>query len=112
MTRYLRVWVTCLGVLLSACAGYFAHESGLAHAYLEQARAAAEAHDAAKTLAALNQANQASVTSPSGRARSNYSPTTLREITEARQSVALGRWDDAIYYINTALTDPSTLLPR
>jgi hypothetical protein len=105
-------WTACLGLLLSACAAYFAQESTLPHAYLEQARAAAEAHDAAKALTALDEADRASVTAPSGRSISSYNPATLQDIARARQSVTLGRWGDATYYIETALSDPSTLLPR
>lgn len=104
-------WVGLI-VLLSGCGAYFAQQNTLPHAYLEQAREAAQAHDAARTLAALEQAEGASVLTSSGRTSMNYDTQTLRQIDEARQSVAMQRWGDALYYINTALTDPETIEPR
>jgi len=35
----------------------------------------------------------------------------LQNIQHARQAVGMGRWQDAHYYIATALTHPSTITP-
>ena len=85
----------------------------LPHAYLEQARDAALAHDAARATAALNKAEQAweGVNTPYGNAQTIIDPEAVREIGRARQSVEMRRWDDALYYIDGALTHPSTILP-
>lgn len=101
-----------LSVVLSACASYLAQQNSLPHAYLEQAKAAAQAQDAPTTLSALSQAANASVLTPAGRPSVTSNAQTLRWIGEARQSVEARRWNDALYYINTALSDPSTILPR
>jgi hypothetical protein len=99
--------------VLSACAPEAIEGSALPHAYLEQAKQAAEKRDAPRTLAALDRAEQAweGANTPYGNPEIDADPEALRAIARARQSVEMHRWDDALYYIDAALTHPSTLLP-
>ena len=81
--------------------------------YLQQARQAVLARQATPALAALDQAQsiwiyQQTPVRPPG---VSVEPEVLREMARARQAVEMGRWHDAAYYINAALTDPTVLGP-
>jgi len=103
-----------VGLVASACSSYYAQQATLPHAYLEQAKQAVEARDAPQALAALDRAENAMLVAatPSRNPILQKSVEVVREIAEARQSIGMQRWSDAAYYINTALTDPDTLIPR
>lgn len=106
--------VLSLGLFVSACSSYYAEWDTLPHAYLLQAKQAAERHDTAKTLAALNQAENVYLgTSPRPYRNPvlSYDTEAVVEMGQARLAVQMQRWDDALYYINTAITHPSTLIP-
>lgn len=102
-----------IGLALSGCASYEAQQATLPHAYLEQALQAVHEHDRTKALAALNQAENAWLgrNIPFTDAFFTFDPEAMREMGRARQSIEMGRWDDADYYIRTALTHPSTITP-
>ncbi len=94
-----------VGVGLTACASYSAPGGDQSFAYLQRAQAAAEAHDAAAALAALNGAESAWLlidTPRSNPCMYNAAPE-LRAIGNARASVQQAQWRDAEHYIGTAL---------
>ena len=98
---------------VAGCALTPAEQATLPHTYLEQALHAADARDAPRTIAALDQAEAAweGANTPYGNPQIVTDPDVLREIARARQSVQMQRWDDARYYIGAALTHPSTINP-
>ncbi len=110
------VAIILLGIAVAApgCTLTPEQQAHLPHTYLEQARAAAAAHDAPGTLTALDEAENAweGVNTPYGNPMVINDPEVPREIGRARQSVQMGRWGDALYYIDTALTHPSTIIPQ
>lgn len=113
-SRLLAALVIGAGIALSGCASsYEAQQAALPHAYLKQARQAAQAHDAPKALAALDAAEKAWMGNNTnyGSPEITFDPEAEREIARARQSVQMQLWNDAIYYIDTAMTHPSTILP-
>ncbi len=85
----------------------------LPRTYLEQALKAVQAHDAPTALAALNHAESLWIGAnvPFSDAFFNFDPDAMREMARARQSVQMGRWGDAEYYVRTALTHPSVVTP-
>jgi uncharacterized lipoprotein YbaY len=103
----------CAGLAVSSCASYYAQQNTLPHAYLEQALQAVHERDAPKALAALDQAENAWIgrNVPFTDAFFNFDPDAMREMARARQSIQMGRWGDADYYIRAALTHPSTIVP-
>jgi hypothetical protein len=81
--------------------------------YLKQAKVAVQHHDAAAATAAINEAENRWLGSntPYGNPNVPSDPEALREMGRARQAIAMGRWGDAEYYVNTAMTHPSMLTP-
>ena len=96
--------------LLGGCASY--QEPGVAksYAYLQQAEAAAQSHDAGMALAALDGAESAWLTTADaqGNPCMYYAKSQVRDIGYARDSVKHARWDDARRYIATALAEVGT----
>ena len=82
-------------------------------AYLLQASQAAELKDASRALAALAEAETAYLGSGARPYRSAtlYDREVVVEMASARLAVQQRRWNDAVYYINAALTHPSTIVP-
>lgn len=103
-----------MGLMLGGCTAYDAAANTLPHAYLAEAQQAAQAHDAAATLAALDRAEYGwhGANTPYGNPVYNTDPDVPREIGRAREAVQMQRWADADYYIGVALTRPSTLTPN
>ena len=112
-SRLLTALVVAGGLALSGCTYSAEQQADLPHTYLEHALQAVQAHDAAKALADLNQAENAWLgrNVPFTDPFFNFDPDAMREIARARQSVELKRWGDAEYYIRTAMTHPSTIWP-
>ncbi len=101
-------------LFVTACASYVAERDTLPRAYLLQAKQAAERRDTSRTLAALDQAEAAYLGTglrPYRSASLLYEREAVFEMGSARLAVQMQRWDDALYYINTALTHPSTIVP-
>ena len=100
------------GSPLGGCASLMADQSNTAHPYLIRALAAVQQHDASAALAQLDQAESVWLGSntPYGNPFVVSDPEALREMARARQSVQMGRWGDAEYYVRSALTHPSTIL--
>lgn len=113
--RRIAAAVLLAGLALAAagCSLTAAEQATLPHTYLEQARHAADARDAAGTIAALDKAQSAweGANTPYGNPQVVVDPDVLREIARARQSVQMQRWGDAQYYIGAALSHPSTINP-
>lgn len=101
------------GLALGGCTLTPAQQADLPHTYLEQARAAIKAHDAPAAIAAINKAENAWLgrNSPFSDPFFTFDPDAMREMARARQSVQMGRWGDAAYYIDVAIRHPSTLVP-
>ncbi len=108
-----RTAALAVALAIAACTLDPAQEAKLPHTYLEHALTAAQHRDAAATVSALDQAEQAwgGVNSTYGVPEGYDDAEAIREIARARQSVDMGRWDDALYYIQSALTHPSTIIP-
>ena len=107
-----RILLVAAALLLAACA---VDPARLPRTYLLQAQDAVAAHDATAAMAALDRAealwlsaNYYSSLSPLYSGQSN---SALRDIGNARSAVQFGRWDDAGYYVRTALSDPSVIRP-
>jgi hypothetical protein len=85
----------------------------LTKTYLEQARTAVARRDRADAVAALDRAQSLWVSRnvPFSTPFFTYDPTALQAMARAEQSVEMGRWDDASYYVREALGDPSILTP-
>ncbi len=90
-----------------------AENPNTAHPYLERARAAVQQRDAKAALAQIDQAEAIwlGTNTPYGNPFVTSDPDALREMARARQSVQMGRWGDAEYYVRTAMTHPSTTIP-
>ena len=101
------------GPVLGGCALTAAQQADLPHTYLEQALAAVQARDAKTAIDDINKAENAWLgrNSPFSDPFFTFDPEAMREMARARQSVEMGRWGDAEYYVRTALTHPSTLVP-
>jgi hypothetical protein len=112
--RAVPVWLAG-GLCLAPAACTLVHEdaAGEPHTYLEQAKQAAAAHDAPRTIAALNEAERLWVANNGsyGNPAIDTPAEVLTQIFRARQAVQMGRWSDANYYIAAALTHPSTIIP-
>ena len=101
------------GIALGGCAGMLAEDPNTAHPYLERALAAVQQRDAKVALAQIDRAEAIwlGTNTPYGNPFVTSDPDALREMARARQSVQMGRWRDAEYYVRTALTHPSTTMP-
>lgn len=102
-----------LAALLVGCALPRPDPAELPRTYLDKAQQAVAARDSASALAALDRAaalwrrNNTEPVDPM-----IFQPSeALLNIQHARQAVGMGRWQDAQYYIATALTHPSTITP-
>lgn len=110
-------WIAALlgsGVLaLGGCALTPEQHADLPHTYLDQALAAVQARDAPAAIDDLNKAENAWLgrNSPFSDPFFTFDPEAMREMARARQSVQMGRWGDAEYYVRAARTHPSTLVP-
>lgn len=73
--------------------------------YLEQARVAVRAHDGEQAMAALDQAEGAWLVANQARPNPivHHERPALRDIGGARSAVQTENWDDAAYYIDSAL---------
>jgi hypothetical protein len=102
-----------LAVAVAGCVSYTAQQAQLPQAYLQNALAAVKARDANTAIAQINLAETTwlGANTPYGDPQIDIDPEALREIGRARQSVEMGRWGDAEYYVRTALTHPSTIQP-
>jgi hypothetical protein len=98
---------------LAGCAQLTTEQPDLPHYWLNQALAAAKARDAPTALADIDKAQSLWEGSniPFTNTMFDFDPDAMREMARARQSVQMGRWDDAEYYIRTAMTHPSTVTP-
>ena len=96
-----------IGLGATACASSSAPGGGQSLAYLQRAQAAAQIHDTAATLAALDGAESAwlNVYGATGNPCMFYEAEELRAIGNARAAVQQARWRDVAYYIGTALTN-------
>jgi hypothetical protein len=101
------------GIAVAGCASLTADQSNTARPYLLRALAAVQRQDAAVALAQLAEAESVWLGSntPYGNPFIVSDPEALREMGRARQSVQMGRWGDAAYYVRAALTHPSTVIP-
>jgi hypothetical protein len=101
-----------LGVALStaACAIDPAKQP---QTYLQQARQAVQSRDAPRALAALDQAEHLWVSAnvPFSDPFFHFDPGAMRAMARARQSIEMGLWSDADYYVQAAITDASTATP-
>ncbi len=81
--------------------------------YLQQAQVAVGQRNRAEALASLDRAESLWISHnvPFSSPFFTFDPEALRDIARAKQSIDLGRWDDANYYVSTALRDPSILTP-
>ena len=100
-------------IALGGCSAMFADDPNTAHPYLERALIAVQQRDTKTALAQIDQAESIwlGTNTPYGNAFISSDPDALREMARARQSVQMGRWGDAEYYVRTALTHPSTTIP-
>ncbi len=100
-------------LVLGDCAGMLAEDPNTAHPYLERALAAVQQRDTKTALTQIDRAEAIWLGSntPYGNAFVSSDPDALREMARARQSVQMGRWGDAEYYLRTAMTHPSTTTP-
>lgn len=102
-----------LAALLGGCALPRPDPAELPRTYLEQAQQAVAARDSPGALAAIDHA--AALWRRNNPETGNpmiFQPNeTLQAMLHARQAVGMGRWQDANYYIATALTHPSTITP-
>ena len=100
-----------MAMILASCAPDA--RAPLTKVYLEQARTAIAHRNSAEALAALNCAQSVWVSRnvPFTSPFFNYDPEALRAMARASQSIGMGRWDDASYYVGVALGDPSILTP-
>lgn len=107
------VLASLLAWSVAACASYAAQEDELAMAYLKKAQKAVQAKDAETATANLYQAENAwlGANYPYENPQINTDPDALRDIGRAIQSVRMGLWGDADYYIRTAMTHPSAIQP-
>ena len=82
-------------------------------AYLEQARQAVEARNAPAAIDAIYRAENEWIGNnvPFTNVFFQFDPEALRDMARARQSGESGRWNDAEYYIDAALTHPSVVTP-
>lgn len=98
---------------LAACAQLTADQPDLPNYWLKQALAAVQARDAKTALADINQAESLWIGSnvPFTNTMFVFDPEAMRNMGRARQSVEMQRWDDAEYYLRTAITHPSTVTP-
>lgn len=81
---------------------------------LQAAREAVQARDGTKAIGALNLAERDWLgrNNAIGNPELAQEPVVLREIGNARDAVRLQRWDDAMYYIDAALTHRSADIPE
>ncbi len=99
-----------LSLVLPACAGTSAQSLNPPVRYLQHAQDAAQAHDAAAALAALNDAENAWLTANAawGNPIVHHERPALREIGAARVSVQQARWRDAQHYIGSAMSNAAS----
>jgi hypothetical protein len=109
--RFGVAWALGAGLAVVACTADPAATP--TKAYLQQAQAAVAQRNSAEALAALDRAQSFWVSRnvPFTTPFFTYDPTALTAMARARQSVEMGRWDDARYYVSEALDDPSILTP-
>jgi hypothetical protein len=102
-------------VLLAAGLGVAAcgQNDLLAQAYLRQAQTAIAEHRQTAAIAAIDRAESVWLGRNTVRGYSvvPVEPEVLREMARAKESVQMQNWDDASYYIASALTHPSILTP-
>ena len=102
-----RAGAVALAVGISGCAGYVEPGVSTSAAYLQRAQDSAQAHDATATLAALDVAENAWLSTPAaqGNPCMYYEKEELRAIGYARDSVKHARWNDARRFIAEALAN-------
>lgn len=107
-----------LGLALSACGALGSQNAEYGpinpRQELQAARAAAQAQDGTKAVDALNLAERDWLgrNNAIGNPELSQEPEVLREIGNARAAVRLQRWNDAIHYIDAALSHPSADIPE
>lgn len=115
MRRILATTAMLCSVALTGagCASLTTEQPTLPHYWLKQALAAAQAHDSPTALADIAKAESLWQGSniPYSNPMFQFDPDAMREMARARQSVEMQRWGDAVYYIRTAMTHPSTVTP-
>ncbi len=102
-----------LAALLAGCAALAPNPAELPSTYLHQAQQLVAARDGAGALAALDRAVMLlQQNNPAPAEPMVVGPSeVMMNIMHARQAIGMGRWQDAHYYITTALTHPSTVSP-
>ena len=114
MTK-LRLYAVLAGIAvgLGGCASYEAQKDILPMAYLQKAQKAVQARNTDLAVAELNQAETAwlGANYPHRDPLIVIDMDALRDVGRARQSVQMGLWSDAEYYVKTAMTHPSAIQP-
>ncbi len=112
MFRSLRSALVLSGIALLG-AGCGLDQTDVPLAYLKQAKLAVQKHDAAAATSAINSAENEWLgrNTPYGTYYLPIEPEALREMGRALQAISMQRWDDAEYYVTTAMTHPSMQTP-
>jgi len=99
---------------LAGCASLTAENPNTPHPYLVAALKAVQQRDATAALADIDRAESMWIGTnvPFSDAMFGFDPDAMRDMARARQSVQMQRWADADYYIRTALTHPSVVMPN
>ncbi len=113
-----RVMVVLMSVAgaaaLAGCASLTAENPNTPHPYLVAALKAVQQRDATAALADIDKAESIWIGTnvPFSDAMFGFDPDAMRDMARARQSVQMQRWADAEYYVRTALTHPSVVMPN
>ncbi len=113
--RMAMVAILLAGVAAQAgCASLTADNPNTARPYLVAALKAVQQHDAPTALAQIDKAESIwiGVNVPFSSPFFEFDPDAMRNMARARQSVEMRRWADAEYYVRTALTHPSVVMPN
>lgn len=113
--RVLMASMLLAGVAAQAgCSNLTADNPNTARPYLVAALKAVEQRDAPTALADIDKAESVWIGTnvPFSSPFLDFDPDAMRNMARARQSVEMRRWSDAEYYVRTALTHPSVVMPN
>lgn len=109
-----RAAVLVAGFAVAACASVTTGDAGTTpRQALQAARQAVQVQDSSRAVNSLDVAEQDWLGRSNGVGNPELAqaPAVLREIGNARAAVRLQRWDDAMHYIDAALTHSSADSP-